>query len=183
MSRLFEKNLVPVTRHAVAAHPEEVHGVALDPAVRAGLGFRLQIRKRLKRQIRDRTAPAADKMIMGAGVGVKMILPVADSDPANLAQVYEKIQVPVDGSQADVGKFLTDARVYGVCCRMVVTAHQACFDGFPLTAILQCFHKTAPLGNSNSYHIYNIEERGEKVKKNHIVSFAIRMNSLVACDI
>ena len=75
-------------------------------------------------------------MVVRGGVAVKMVFAVSTGQLLGLTQLNQQIQIPIYGAEADIWKFLAYRRIDGICGRMVAAAHKACFDGFPLAAML-----------------------------------------------
>lgn len=75
----------------------------------------------------------ADKMLMTLDEGVKM-LRSPDGQDLQLFFSNELLQIPIDGSQTDVGHFFSDLLVDLVCRRM----RSLVFDGLPNNFKLLC---------------------------------------------
>ena len=69
-----------------------------------------------------------------------MVCAVAKIQFLDLTQLHKKVQVPVDGSQADIGEFFPDAGIKGICSRMIAAPGQSVLNGFTLSAVFQSFH-------------------------------------------
>lgn len=86
-------------------------------------------------QIHDPAAFPADKMAMECGVVIKTVNAIPHPDAGDPAKIGKQVQIPVHGSQADMGKCALDILVYDVGRRMISAGHKKIHDGFPLTAI------------------------------------------------
>jgi len=91
-------------------------------------------------QIHNPVTLGTDKVMMPGGVAVETVSPSVCGDLHNLAQIREKSQVPVNGSQADVRKFLPDIHIDGIGGRMVRPGGQKGLDTFSLLASFQISH-------------------------------------------
>lgn len=81
-----------------------------------------------------------DKMMMPGGVAVETVSSSVSGDFHDLAQIGEKSQVPVNGSQADVRKFLPDIHIDGIGGGMVRPGGEESLDTFSLFASFQICH-------------------------------------------
>lgn len=88
-------------------------------------------------QIHDAAALPADKMIMRGGIAVKMLRAVAHVQFPYFPDFAQKLEIPVDRAEADVGKGFSDIHIYRVRRRMIRARHQKIFNDFPLSAVFQ----------------------------------------------
>ena len=89
----------------------EQDGMTVYDAGSVVLGWNVQLFKMNTRHIVDLSALAAYKMVMGRGVAIKVISPVAAGQLLYLSGLYQQIQIAVNRSQTDVGKLFADAGV------------------------------------------------------------------------
>lgn len=109
--------------------------MAVNPAVVVPLGQRGNFMQRRHGKIRDLMAAFADKMVVRGDSCVKVVGPVPEIQLLYLSDFREKVKVPVDGSQADIGKRFPHTGVQHIGCRVIAALGQAAFDGFPLSAV------------------------------------------------
>lgn len=74
-------------------------------------------------QIDYASAVGADEMVMGAGIGIKVIDPIAQSQPLNLTDVCQESQVAVNSTKTDVGIQLSHIHVDNICRGVVMSTH------------------------------------------------------------
>ena len=78
-------------------------------------------------KIQDLMAVLTYKMRVGFHMGIKPIGPV-HGDLNNFSQRSQKSKVPVNGAQADIGKFFSYIHINGICGRVIVSGKQKAFD-------------------------------------------------------
>ena len=76
---------------AVRAAAEKEHGVVFHLACGTGLRFLVDVGKRLHGKVDDGSAASAHKVVMQAGVCVKMVLSVSKGELLDLSQFYQKV--------------------------------------------------------------------------------------------
>ena len=75
-------------------------------------------------------------------ITVESVRSVPCCDLGNLTQVNQQRQVSVYRSETDIRKLGFDPCIYSIGRRMLPAVHYELTDGFPLTAVLQCCHRT-----------------------------------------
>ena len=85
--------------------------MAVNDTRGAALGILVQFLKGPKIHVVNLAAFSTHKMIMLSGVPIKMIGAVPAGQLPYLSGFNQQVQVTIDCSQADVGKFFTDAGV------------------------------------------------------------------------
>ena len=89
-------------------------------------------------QIDHAAAFLTDKMIMRKSFRVEMIHAVPHVQLLNLAEIRQKLKVPIDGAKAYIRKSLPDFHIDHICGRMVFSVCKAVLDHLPLPAVFQC---------------------------------------------
>ena len=87
-------------------------------------------------QVHDPVASGTDKMMMPRGVSVETFSSSVCGDLYNFAKICKESQVPVNGSQTDVWKFLPHIHIDGIGSGMIRPAGQERLDTFSLFASL-----------------------------------------------
>ena len=82
-------------------------------------------------------------MIMWIGHCIKAVAAVRCCDLRDLSDVGEQVQIAVDCSQTDAGKFFAHMHVDSVSGRMFFCACKKFFDRLPLPAVFQSCHMPA----------------------------------------
>ena len=143
-----EKLFQLVFVNAVPADSVEMRHIVFNPARAALLGSLHDAVDVRHVQIHDPVTFGTDKMMMPGGVAVETVRSSVCGDLHDLAQIREKSQVPVNGSQADVRKFLPDIHIDGIGCGMVRPGGQESLDTFSLLASFQVCHISSPSANA-----------------------------------
>ena len=91
-------------------------------------------------KIRYGMTSAADKMIMTACIGIEVIDAIPEPEPGNLSQISEQRQIPIYGTEADVGEFSSQRVVNDICGRVITARHKEVLDSLPLAAVFQGRH-------------------------------------------
>ena len=112
------------------------NSVGIYPAGRRRCKQLVGIADDFLRHIINCSAGFADEMIVGFGPVIEMLRTIAAGETGNFSKFGQKLQVPVNGSQADIWKFLTDGKIKHIGRRMIRALHQAGFNRFPLAAVL-----------------------------------------------
>ncbi|EET59575.1 hypothetical protein BRYFOR_08431 [Marvinbryantia formatexigens DSM 14469] len=82
-------------------------------------------------------------MIVRLGVVVEALCAVPGVDAGNFAKLGEQTEVAVHGAKADIGIYLPEILINGICCRVVFAPCEKMFDGFSLAAIFYICHITS----------------------------------------
>ena len=85
------------------------------------------------------------EVIVKACVCIEVIKSVSDPDLLQFSELGEQLQITVYGSERDVGIFVTDMHIYGICRRVIFTTHHEFFYCFSLSGIFKCHDMTAVL--------------------------------------
>ena len=110
--------------------------MSLNFALKAFTGdLRHALHKR-KIKIGNASAIRADKVIMRRGIEIKTVCAVAYSQSCDFPDIGKQSQIPVNGSQADIGKGFAHIRIDDIRSRMVFSGGQKFFYSFPLFAML-----------------------------------------------
>lgn len=96
-------------------------------------------------QILHTAALVTDKMIVRAGIRIKAVGSVAQTQTLDLAHIRQQSQITVYRAQADIGNLLPDIHIYNICRGMIVAAHKKLLDHLPLPAVFQ--RHTSPSQN------------------------------------
>ena len=137
---LFSCGDASVLIDAVPADSVEMRHIILDLARTALLGRLHDAVDTRHIQVHNPMAFGTDKMMMPGGVAVETVSSSVSGDFHDLAQIGEKSQVPVNGSQADVRKFLPDIHIDGIGGGMVRPGGEESLDTFSLFASFQICH-------------------------------------------
>lgn len=86
-------------------------------------------------QIDYPAAISADKMVMLACIGIKVVYTIIQPKPLNFTDICQESQVAVDRSEADTGILLSDIHVDNIRCWVVMSTHQKVFDHIPLLTV------------------------------------------------
>ncbi len=92
-------------------------------------------------QVCHAAAFRTDKVIMGGGICIEMIYPVAHIKAADLTDIRQQRKVAVHSSQADAWILLSYIPIYNIRGRMIFSGHQEILDQLPLSTVLQRCHK------------------------------------------
>lgn len=136
VEKLFQLILI----NTVPADSVEMRHIILDLARTALLGRLHDAVDTRHIQVHNPMAFGTDKMMMPGGVAVETVSSSVSGDFHDLAQIGEKSQVPVNGSQADVRKFLPDIHIDGIGGGMVRPGGEESLDTFSLFASFQICH-------------------------------------------
>lgn len=113
----------------------EISDLPLNDSVKIPDGAVTDSRRNIHIEIGYTTTGITDKMVMGTGIIIKMIHPVAHAQSGDLAQSGQQCQIAVNGPQTDIGEFVSQIAVYHVGRRVILSGHQEIPDSFPLTAV------------------------------------------------
>ena len=105
-----------------------------------------------KKNILNTSAPSANYMMMRGGVSIKMIDTVTDIKSVDFSDIRQKGQIPINGTQADIGILLTNMHINCVSSGMILSTYQKGLNAFSLTTIFQRFNHL--LYNNNDYCFY-----------------------------
>ena len=136
VEKLFQLILI----NTVPADSVEMRHIILDLARTALLGRLHDAVDTRHIQVHNPMAFGTDKMMMPGGIAVETVSSSVSGDFHDLAQIGEKCQVPVNGSQADVRKFLPDIHIDGIGGGMVRSGGEESLDTFSLFASFQICH-------------------------------------------
>jgi len=125
---------------AVAANAVILNVMSLNKTGETFLSFLINKVLVVHPDVQEGVAFSAYKMRMGFHMSVKPVGAVG-CNLYDLAQINQKSKIPVNGSQADIGKLLPHVHINGIRSRVVIAGHQEVLDGFPLAAVFQCWHK------------------------------------------
>lgn len=113
----------------------EISDLPLDDSVKIPDDAVTDSRRNIHIEIGYAPTGITDKMVMGTGIGIKMIHPVAHAQSGDLTQLGQQCQIAVNGPQTDIGEFVSQIAVYHVGRRVIPSGHQKIPDSFPLTAV------------------------------------------------
>ena len=88
----------------------------------------------------DYLALTAPQMIVISDIAIILRRSVFGNEPLDLAFTGQKIQIPVDRAQTDMGHDLSRLFKYPVRIRVRPGRPQDTENQCPLTAVLDCFH-------------------------------------------
>lgn len=108
----------------------------MDFTVKIFGGFLINEIEGVHSQIHDIAAAVTDKMVVWRSITVKMLGSAAVRELPDRAELHQKRQVPVNGTQADVWKFFPDGLVDHVRCRMILPCHNIIYDRIALFAFI-----------------------------------------------
>ena len=106
-------------------------------------------------EIQNPSAACAEKMIVRHDITIKSVTAVWCGNLDRFANISQQIQIPVYGTQADVGEFFLYMQLDRIGSGVILRHHQIPLDGFTLPTILQSCQYRPPfnlyINNSNCY--------------------------------
>ena len=79
----------------------------------------------------------ADEMIVRGRIPVETIRSNPRGKLLDLADFRKQVQVAVDGSKADIRKFLADIQINGLGGRVIIPGYKKILDRLPLFTVLR----------------------------------------------
>ena len=99
----------------------KISPVPLDVPVKVGCRYIRDLLNTVHLQIEHSATFPTDKMIVGRGIRIKMIRPVAHIQAINFTSVSEKREIAVHGAQADVRILLAHIPI-SICIQTIPAA-------------------------------------------------------------